>query len=56
MKEWYEVQFKLEQILESIIMKESEDEDVKELGDYLISNNLFVKKWQSKKNIKKSYG
>jgi len=43
MKEWYEIQFKLEKILESIIMKESEDEDMKELGDYLISNILICK-------------
>ena len=43
MKEWYEIQFKLEQILESIIMRESDDDDVKELGDYLMSNILICK-------------
>ncbi len=43
MKEWYEVQFKLEKILEEIILKETEDEEMKELGDYLISNILICK-------------
>lgn len=43
MKEWHEVQFKLEKILEEIILKEKDDAEIKELGDYLISNILICK-------------
>lgn len=43
MKEWYVIQFKLEKILEEIIIKYSDDEEAKELGDYLMSNILICK-------------
>lgn len=43
MKEWYVAQFKLEDLLEKIIMINSNDDELKELGDYLISNILICK-------------
>jgi len=49
MKEWHEVQFKLEKILEEIILKEKDDAEIKELGDYLISNILICKEVAEKK-------